>query len=248
MNEIATADVEIIDPKQEIIMSRDEAEGLTKSIQSTASALYILLKKAHDEKAYISLGYKTWSEYIDGEFDFSRTRSYQLINQANVIEEINQAGGVELFITEREARSIKSKLPEITEKLKEVKEANLPKEKAEEKVKEVIEESKETEHSSEIDMAKRPKKQSDDDDEDSFNEDTSPGGKEWTPAPIDKILKDDDLFYYNNLMTTLKVFESMPDAAELGRTLNHSTKDTKELIQKAEKAFAWLTRIMDEIE
>lgn len=246
MNEIATVDVEIVnteDTEPELIMSKNEAEGLTKSIQSTASALYVLLKKAHDEKAYIALGYKTWASYIDGEFEFSRARSYQLINQANVIEEINEASGVELFITEREARSIKSKLPEITEKLKEVKEANLPAEEAEEAVKEVIEESRD---SSEIDMAKRHNNNNDD--EDSYNEDTSPQGKEWTPAPVDQILKDDDLFYYNNLMTTLKVFESMPDASELGQTLNHSTKDTKELMEKAESAFSWLTRLMDEIE
>lgn len=240
-SELTTAEVD----NTEIVMSEDEAKELTISIQSTATALYVLLKKAHDEKAHIALGYKTWAEYIDEEFDFSRARSYQLINQANVIEEINKSSGVELFITEREARDIKNKLPAITKKLEKVKEEDLPAEKAEERAKEVIQEARQDHN--EVDNAKR---YSGDNDDGGYadNEDTSPQSEEWTPAPIDRILKDDDLFYYNNLMTTLKVFESMPDASELGQTLSHSTKDTSDLMEKAEAAFTWITKLMDEIE
>lgn len=247
MSEIKNAEIvetEIIDA--EIIMSESDARELTRTIQSTASALYILLKTAHDEKAYIALGYKDWSSYIDKEFDFSRVRSYQLINQANIIEQINESSGVELFITEREARAITKKLPEITEKLKEIKDKDLPPAQAEAQAKKVLDRAKD--ESKDIDMAKSYNANKDDSEKE-VSEDTSPAnGKEWTPAPIERILKDDDLFYYNNLMTTLKVFDSMPDASELGQTLNYCTKDTKELMKNAENAFAWLTRLMDELE
>ena len=240
-SELTTVEVD----NTEIVMSEDEAKELTISIQSTATALYVLLKKAHDEKAHVALGYRTWAEYIDEEFEFSRARSYQLINQANVIEEINKSSGVELFITEREARDIKNKLPAITKKLEKVKEEDLPTEKAEERAKEVIKEARQDYN--EVDNAKRYNGDNDDGGY-ADNEDTSPQSEEWTPAPIDRILKDDDLFYYNNLMTTLKVFESMPDASELGQTLSHSTKDTSDLMKKAEAAFTWITKLMDEIE
>ena len=122
---IEVSGVEIVDETDKLevleVLDKDAAKQLTKDIQSTTTALYVLLKKAHDTKAWLSLGYKTWTEYIEKEFDFSRARSYQLINQANVIEEINDASGVPLYITEREARSIKKRLPEITEKLKDMK-------------------------------------------------------------------------------------------------------------------------------
>ena len=135
MSELKTVDTNEV----EVIMSKEQAAELTSDIQSTTSALYILLKQAHDDKAWVALGYKSWASYVEGEFDFSRARSYQLINQANVIEEINQASGVSVYITEREARAIKKRLPEITEKLeKNVKDADLEQAEAEAKAREIL--------------------------------------------------------------------------------------------------------------
>ena len=236
--------VEVVDVEVEVSMTKEEATELTQSIQSTTTALYVLIKKAHDNKAWLAMGYDSWASYIENEFNFSRARSYQLINQANVIEEINEASGVELYITEREARSIKKKLPEITKKLEtEVKGADLPSEEAKEKVQEIINETKE-----EMDMANKYNNGEQYDDGYDEDEEDNSAMEEWTPANVDKILKDEDLFYYNHLMTTLEIFKSMPAADKFGKTLRNSTKDTKEVLEKAESAFAWLAKLIDEIE
>lgn len=242
MGEITT--VEVVDAEVEVLMTKEEAVELTQSIQSTTTALYVLIKKAHDNKAWLAMGYDSWASYIENEFNFSRARSYQLINQANVIEEINEASGVELYITEREARSIKKKLPEITKKLEaEVKGADLTSEEAEEKAREIIDETKE-----EMDMANKYNNGGQYNDGYAEDEEDNGAMEEWTPANVDKVLKDEDFFYYNNLMTTLEIFKSMPAADKFGKTLRNSNKDTKEVLEKAENAFAWLAKLIDEIE
>lgn len=242
MGEITT--VEVVDVEVEVLMTKEEAVELTQSIQSTTTALYVLIKKAHDNKAWLAMGYDSWASYVENEFNFSRARSYQLINQANVIEEINEASGVELYITEREARSIKKKLPEITKKLEtEVKGADLTSEEAKEKAREIIDETKE-----EMDMVNKYNNSGQYDDGYAEDEEDNGAMEEWTPANVDKILKDEDLFYYNHLMTTLEIFKSMPAADKFGKTLRNSNKDTKEILEKAENAFAWLAKLIDEIE
>lgn len=230
----------------EIIMSKDEAKELTRDIQSTSSALYALLKKAHDNRAWVAMGYKSWAEYISNEFQFSRSRSYQLINQANVIEEINEASGVPIYISERDARSIKKRLPEITEKIKEINKEDIDEDEKKEKVKEIIEETRD-----EIDLADRNNKQGGADRE--LSEEDNSAMEEWKPDGIDmdkmkRMLSDDDMFIYNNLITTLKIFEKMPDAVTFGQTVKKSSQDKKELINLAQKTFSWITKLLDEIE
>lgn len=239
-------DVEIVQDVE--IITKEDAIELTKSIQSTTSALYILIKKAHDSKAWIAMGYESWAEYIKEEFSFSRARSYQLINQANVIDEINEASGVELYITEREARSIKNKLPEITKKLeKNVKDADLSREEAKERAKEIIDESRD------IDMAEKYNGNNVNADGYSEEKESNSEMEEWKPEGIDmdkmrRMLSDDDMFYFNSLTTTLEIFKSMPDAVEFGERLKKSSQNTKELLKSAEAAFSWLTQLIDEIE
>jgi hypothetical protein len=226
----------------EVIMSKDEAVKLTQDIKSTTTALYVLLKRAHDDKAWVAMGYKSWTEYIENEFNFSRTRSYQLINQATVIEELDEASGVPMYISEREARAIKNRLPEITEKIQKLDKENMSDDEIKEKVQEIIEEEKE-----EVDMANK-----DYDGEPEPKEDNSKM-EEWKPEGIDmekmkKMLSDEDQFFYNNLITTLKIFKSMPEATKFGQTIKNSSEDTKELKKLAEFAFSWITQILDEIE
>lgn len=101
-------------------MSRQAARELTDSIKATATATYILVSKAHEMKAWKSLGYKSWEEYVRNEFDMSASRSYQLINQATVINEIESVApeGTRVMLSEIQARDIKNELPKITEKVK----------------------------------------------------------------------------------------------------------------------------------
>lgn len=250
MNEVneEKGEIEILSSAQKvsILISKEEAVKLTQDIKSTTTALYVLLKKAHDSKAFIAMGYNSWAEYIENEFDFSRTRSYQLINQANVIEQINDASGETLYITERDARSIKSRLPEITKKLKDMKEdGSLSKEGAVEYIDE------------EVDNAGQKGKGGGggDYDEDSGNmtEDDNGAMEEWKPEGIDmdkmkRMLSDEDKFYFDNLIVTLKIFESMPNATTFGQAIKKSSEDKKELLKSSESAFAWIAQLIDEVE
>ena len=68
----------------EVIMSKDEAVKLTQDIKSTTTALYVLLKRAHDDKAWVAMGYKSWTEYIENELPAAQV--YQLINQRSMIK------------------------------------------------------------------------------------------------------------------------------------------------------------------
>lgn len=236
--ELVTKDNEVIEA-----LSKEDAQTLTKDIQSTTTVLYVLLKKAHDTKAWISLGYKSWTEYIEKEFDFSRARSYQLINQANVIEEINEASGVPLYITEREARDIKKRLPEITQILeKDVKDAGLSDEDAEAKTREIIEDDKENIDNSDS-FESNSHAGSDEQESEEDNSINTPSNKQMNAS-----LSEDDKFYYENLLVTLKIFESMPNATLFGEKLKNSSENKKDLIKLAENSFAWITKLLDELE
>lgn len=241
MNKLKPIETERVEV--EILMSKEKATMLTEDIKSTTSALYVLLKQAHDERAWVALGYKTWAEYVETEFEFSRARSYQLINQANVIEEINEAGGIPLYITEREARAIKKRLPEITEKIKnEVSEDDSDAE-VEAKVREILEEENESE---EIDNASKHGKahgNEDDEGEEKFHSPTDEDGGYKNPS-----LSEDDKFFYNNLLITLKIFKELPEANKFGRLIKNSSEDKKELSKLLEGAFSWITQILDELE
>lgn len=248
---IENKDITIVE-SQEVVeapLPREDAERLTKDIQATTTALYVLLKRAHDTKAWISMGYNSWTEYIEKEFDFSRARSYQLINQANVIEEIHEASGTPLYITEREARDIKKRLPEITERLeRDVKEAGLTGEEAEEKVKQIIEgEEDKRENIDNANSYKGDSKGGGDgwDDPEDFDEgeDTSPGYSDNGGYS----LSDDDKFYYENLLVTLKIFESMPNASLFGEKIKKSNGNRKELIKLAEDSHEWITKLLGQI-
>lgn len=113
-------------------MSRDAAKKLTEEIRSTASATYVLVKRAYDYKAWLALGYSSWSDYVTKEFSISKSRSYQLINQAKVLDEISSAApeGTEVMITEAQARDVRDALPKITNRVKEETEGQTPEEAA----------------------------------------------------------------------------------------------------------------------
>lgn len=242
---------DIVDNQEvvEVSLDKEEAEKLTKDIKSTTTALYVLLKRAHDTKAWLSLGYKSWTEYIENEFDFSRARSYQLINQANVIEEINNASGVPLYITEREARDIKKRLPDITEQLeKDVKNAGLSEEEAEEKAKEIIENSKDNnDNKSDIDNAAEYKESSGDgwDNPEDYEEKDDSGAS--YSDNVGYSFTSEDKFYYENLLVTLKIFESMPNAVLFGEKISKSKENKKELIKLAEDSLDWITKLLNEV-
>lgn len=102
------------------IMTKSAAVELTNQIKSTATATYALIYRAHEYKCWVSLDYKSWEDYVVTEFDMSKARSYQLINQAKVVRALEQAtpDGTVITINEAQARDIEKVLPKITERIK----------------------------------------------------------------------------------------------------------------------------------
>lgn len=100
-------------------LDEGEARELTEKIKSTSNMLYVLIKRAHSGKAWLALGYNSFAEYVKGEFDYSRSYGYRLLDQANVIEAIEAKApeGTEVFLGEYTARSLKKSLPELLDEI-----------------------------------------------------------------------------------------------------------------------------------
>lgn len=113
------------------MMTQEAAQELTTAIKSTSVALYILISEAHKGKAYRALGYETWKEYIETEFDdLSLRQSYRLLDLARVTEALEGAvpEGTKLKLTSAQAIAIKKELPKITDEVKEATEGKTPEE------------------------------------------------------------------------------------------------------------------------
>lgn len=95
--------------------SPDEARRLTDEIRGAAERVWSLLLEAHDRQAWSALGYSTWADYVQAEFDMSRSRSYQMLDQGRVIRAIEEVTGVstKVDISEREARDLKPHLDSV---------------------------------------------------------------------------------------------------------------------------------------
>lgn len=101
------------------VMTKDEAQALTDQIRASINQAWNLLLEAYEQRAWSAMGYTSWEAYVRSEFDISRRRAYQLIDQGNVIRAIESAVCTTVHITEREARDIKPVLTEVTEEIKE---------------------------------------------------------------------------------------------------------------------------------
>lgn len=99
----------------------DEAKTLTEHIRATTDVLYVLIQRAHAGRAWEALGYNSFEAYVNTEFSISRSRAYQLLNQAKVVEEIVAAApeGTRIAISEAAARDLKSLVSEITPEIAE---------------------------------------------------------------------------------------------------------------------------------
>ena len=65
-------------------------EGIEAALGHLSEAWELLLE-AHNRQAWKVLGYDSWGEYVHTEFDMSRSRSYQLLDQANVTQALMRA-------------------------------------------------------------------------------------------------------------------------------------------------------------
>lgn len=110
------ADIDIFDP-----LTEDEARALTDTIRNAVDVVWALIARAHAGGAWKALGYDTWGDYVRVEFDMSRSRSYQLLDQARVVREIESAvpEGTPVRITEAAARDLKGVLEEVVPEIRE---------------------------------------------------------------------------------------------------------------------------------
>lgn len=97
------------------VMTRGEAEAITEHIRNAIDMTWALIARAHAGRAWQALGYDSWASYTSEQFGVSRSRSYQLINQAEVITAISAAApeGTVVKISERAARDLRKVIDEV---------------------------------------------------------------------------------------------------------------------------------------
>ena len=141
-------------------LTEDRAREVTNAIRSAATATFVLLAYAHQNKAHKALGYATWADYVKEEFDMSAQRSYQLLDLGKVISELEEVTpeGTIIKLTEAQARDIKRELPQITEHIREVTEGLEPDE-ASSKVEEIIDSAREEKAKNEEEREQRERQE-----------------------------------------------------------------------------------------
>ena len=231
------------------IMTKEEAQDITESIQSTAIATCVLLQRAHDQQAWKALGYDTWSDYINNEFKFSRARSYQLLAQGAVIKGISEASNTDVYLTEKEAKVIKKELPRITEKIKkDTKDIDDESERKEVAKKVVDDEISST-------AAKdRNSFQGDIDDEESESDNSSQSAQilskpddELTEAHQEVEKSKQTSFYIENINRTLAVFQALPTADSIAESAKLTSDEKIKLTNDMKYAMAWMSSFMKDI-
>lgn len=105
---------------QGIPMTRLQATELTNRIRHGIADVCLLLMEAHDRAAWIALDYGSWNEYVRHEFGISRSRSYQLLDQARVSRALSEAAGLSdvVTVTAYAAADLKPHLPELVEEVR----------------------------------------------------------------------------------------------------------------------------------
>jgi len=78
--------------KSDAPITKEEARLLTIRIVDASEGLAQLLLEAHRREAWKPLGYDSWRAYAMAEFKFSKSRAYQLMDHAAVLEVISPNG------------------------------------------------------------------------------------------------------------------------------------------------------------
>lgn len=91
------------------ITSEAEARQLTERIKVKGREFYALLSEAHEKQAYRWLGYSTWEEYVEEEFDITVRQSYRQLAQGHWEKKLGQP------VSQREAQTLHQN-PEIAER------------------------------------------------------------------------------------------------------------------------------------
>lgn len=245
------------------MMTKDAARELTDQIKATATATYVLVHRAHEFKCWVSLGYNTWEDYVVAEFDMSKSRSYQLINQAKVVQAIQDVvpDGTNIMLTEAQARDVEKALPKITDKIKNQTKDQTPSEAAK-TVKDIVEDERNA-----IKKEKESKKRTENDgvsllDGDELDEETKKQERKMPDAaPIqdDKTLQstgdddslDDDFDDFGDIgSSTLTIgyifayVDSLGDPHETAEAVDNPAQSMKNV----NKALDWLNKFRESLD
>lgn len=113
----------LVDDRPRPAIDEHGARDLTERIRAaahTAHRLCSLLVEAHERRAWVALGYSTWSEYVRTEFRLSRSRSYELLEHGRVVRALESATGLSGIpdISPYAAAQIKPHLDEVVQAIR----------------------------------------------------------------------------------------------------------------------------------
>lgn len=210
-------------------LTTDQARVLTDTIRSTSEVLYVLLARAHAGKAYEALGYSSFADYVRDEFDMSRSRAYQVLDQSRVIAAIESAApdGTDLpVISEAAARDLKSIIGEVVPEI-EARTAGLGPDEAGQVVEEIVEDYRDQVRERKEDAALEREEREEDEAERRGS--SEPGNGPYTPPPPPDFDDDDDDFdpalirrnvqAAYDLYSSLSALKSMPDVESVINTI-----------------------------
>jgi phage terminase small subunit len=91
-----------------IEMTKSCARDLTDRIKAAVDDVSELLWRAHEGRAWHALGYESWKQYCETEFQISKPRSYQLLDFVEIKREIKESTKVDSPQNESQTRALKS--------------------------------------------------------------------------------------------------------------------------------------------
>ena len=87
-------------------LSMAAARSLTDEVRHDVVALWAKLLRLYEGEAHKALGYTSWAEYCAEEFDIGKSRAYQMLDAARVVEAFSGSTMVEPPESERVAREL----------------------------------------------------------------------------------------------------------------------------------------------
>lgn len=88
------AELDLDDEHETGALDRSRAADLTQRIRSGTHTVCLLMLEAHEGRAWTVLGYPSWERYVRQEFDLSRRRAYELVDQGRVVRTLQASSGL----------------------------------------------------------------------------------------------------------------------------------------------------------
>lgn len=87
-------------------LSADTARDLTDEVKVDVETLWGKFLRLYRGNAHLALGYMSWAEYCQREFEFGRAHAYRMLNAAVVAEVLEESPNGDQPITEAVAREL----------------------------------------------------------------------------------------------------------------------------------------------